>query len=416
MKSSSAPNHVLVVNSGSSSLKFTMYSMAPEQVLAKGIVERIGQGRPTMNYERIEDKLAFKKPVQVENHDDALRLVCAHLVDPETGVLHSLEEVDAIGHRVVHGRDVFHDSVIVNTQVKETIRECFSIAPLHNPANLGGIEACERVFPGVPNIAVFDTAFHHTMPPWTYLSAIPYEYYEKYGIRKYGFHGTSHKFVSQATAQYLQRPIGELRLITAHLGNGASITAVDRGNVLDTSMGMTALNGLIMGTRSGDIDPAVVLHLVRNGMSADQIDNLLNKQSGLLGLSGIGSGDMRDNIAAAEDGNLQARRAIRMFVHRLVSYIGSYFTILGGADALVFTGGVGENSAYIRALVLHQLACLNCFPDETANQSAIGTPATISTSESRLKAIVMPTNEELMIARETVRLLTVPSVTPPTAG
>ncbi len=416
MKSSSAPTHVLVVNSGSSSLKFTVYSMAPERVLAKGIVDRIGQGRPTMNYERIADGLVFKKPVQVANHDDALRLVCAQLVDPAGGVLRSLEEVDAIGHRVVHGRDVFHDSVIVNTQVKETIRECFSIAPLHNPANLGGIESCERVFSGVPNIAVFDTAFHHTMPPWTYLYAIPYEYYEKYGIRKYGFHGTSHKFVSQATAQYLQRPIGELRLITAHLGNGASITAVDRGNVLDTSMGMTALNGLIMGTRSGDIDPAVVLHLVRNGMSADQIDNLLNKQSGLLGLSGIGSGDMRDNIAAAEDGNLQARRAIRMFVHRLVSYIGSYFTILGGADALVFTGGVGENSAYIRALVLRQLACLNCFPDDTANQSAIGAGATISTPESRLKAIVMPTNEELMIARETVRLLTVPSVPPPTAG
>ena len=406
------PSHVLVVNSGSSSLKFTMYAMVREQVLAKGIVERIGQDRPTMNYERIADGLVLKKPVQGANHEDALRLVCAHLVDPQTGVLRNLAEVDAIGHRVVHGRDVFHDSVIVNAQVKETIRECFSIAPLHNPANLGGIEACERVVPGLPNIAVFDTAFHHTMPPWTYLYAIPYEYYEKYGIRKYGFHGTSHKFVSQATAQFLQRPIGELRLITAHLGNGASITAVDRGNVLDTSMGMTALNGLIMGTRSGDIDPAVVLHLVRNGMSADQIDNLLNKQSGLLGLSGIGSGDMRDNIAAAEDGNLQARRAIRMFVHRLVSYIGSYFTILGGADALVFTGGVGENSAYIRALVLRQLACLNCFPDETANQAAIGTPATISTPESRLQAIVMPTNEELMIARETVRLLTVPGGMP----
>ncbi|MEI7436539.1 MAG: acetate kinase [bacterium] len=408
----SAPSNILVINSGSSSLKFTMYSMVREQVLAKGIVERIGQGRPVMKYERIADGLVFKKPVQAATHDEALRLVCDHLVDPGTGVLRKLTEVDAIGHRVVHGRDVFHDSVIVNAQVKETIRECFSIAPLHNPANLGGIEACERVFPGVSNIAVFDTAFHHTMPPWTYLYAIPYEYYEKYGIRKYGFHGTSHKFVSQATAHYLQRPIGELRLITAHLGNGASITAVDRGNVLDTSMGMTALNGLIMGTRSGDIDPAVVLHLVRNGMSADQIDNLLNKQSGLLGLSGIGSGDMRDNIAAAEEGNLQARRAIRMFVHRLVSYIGSYFTILGGADALVFTGGVGENSAYIRALVLRQLACLNCFPDETANQSAIGTPATISTPESRMHAIVMPTNEELMIARETVRLLTVPGVAP----
>jgi acetate kinase len=261
----------------------------------------------------------------------------------------------------------------------------------------------------VPNIAVFDTAFHHSMPASSYLYAIPYEYYEKYGIRKYGFHGTSHKFVATATADLLGRPLGELNLITAHLGNGASITAVERGNVLDTSMGMTPLNGLVMGTRCGDIDPAVVLYLVRHGMSADAIDKLLNKCSGLLGVSGIGSGDMRDNIAAAESGNLQAQRAIRMFVQRLVSYIGSYHTILGGADAVVFTGGIGENSAYLRERVVGRLACLGCILDLEKNRQVVGKPAIISSPESKLKAIVMPTNEELMIARETVRLLTVPS-------
>jgi acetate kinase len=301
----------------------------------------------------------------------------------------------------------------VTSEVKNNIRECISLAPLHNPPNLGGIDACERAFKNTPNVAVFDTAFHHSMPASSYLYAIPYDYYEKFGIRKYGFHGTSHKFVSYATADLLGKPLGELKLITAHMGNGASITAVDRGNVLDTSMGMTPLNGLVMGTRCGDIDPAVVLYLVRRGMSADDIDRLLNKCSGLLGVSGIGSGDMRDNIVAAEGGNMQAQRAIRMFIHRLVSYIGSYYTILEGADAVVFTGGIGENSAYIRERTIRKLDCLGCFLDEEKNNQVAGQPAIISTPESKLKAIVMPTNEELMIARETVRLLTVPTMVIP---
>lgn len=386
-----------------------MYNMEKETVMARGIVERIGQSEPFLKYE-CNCSTAFKEQAPVTNHDDALRLVCTKLVDPKHGVLKSLGEVEAIGHRVVHGGENFHDSVIVTSEVKNNIRECISLAPLHNPPNLGGIDACERAFKNTPNVAVFDTAFHHSMPASSYLYAIPYDYYEKFGIRKYGFHGTSHKFVSYATADLLGKPLGELKLITAHMGNGASITAVDRGNVLDTSMGMTPLNGLVMGTRCGDIDPAVVLYLVRRGMSADDIDRLLNKCSGLLGVSGIGSGDMRDNIVAAEGGNMQAQRAIRMFIHRLVSYIGSYYTILEGADAVVFTGGIGENSAYIRERTIRKLDCLGCFLDEEKNNQVAGQPAIISTPESKLKAIVMPTNEELMIARETVRLLTVPTM------
>ena len=408
-----APVNVLVVNAGSSSLKFTMYCMDCERVLARGIVERIGGSEPFLKYEYNGGRV-LKEQVLVSDHDDALRLVCAKLVDPEVGVLKNLSDVEAIGHRVVHGGESFHDSVIVTSEVENIIRECFSLAPLHNPPNLGGIHACQRVFPSTPNIAVFDTAFHHGMPPSSYLYAIPYEYYEKYGIRKYGFHGTSHKFVATATADLLGRPLGELKLITCHLGNGASITAVDRGNVLDTSMGMTPLNGLVMGTRCGDIDPAVVLYLVRRGKTADDIDKLLNKSSGLLGVSGIGSGDMRDTIAASDAGNVQAQRALRMFVHRLVSYIGAYFTILEGADAVVFTGGVGENSAVIRERVIGKLNCLGCRLDPERNNNTAGKPGIVSTADSNLKAVVMPTNEELMIARETVRLLTVPERVIPT--
>ena len=401
------PVNVLVVNAGSSSLKFTMFAMDQEKILAKGIVERIGLNEPFLKYERF-DGTSFKEQAFVSNHAEALKLVCVKLVESDVGVLNSLMDVEAIGHRVVHGGENFHDSVIVTNEVKTNIQECAALAPLHNPPNLGGIEACQLVFEGIPNVAVFDTAFHHSMPASSYLYAIPYEYYEKYGIRKYGFHGTSHKFVSYATATLLNAPLGELKLITAHLGNGASITAVERGNVLDTSMGMTPLNGLVMGTRCGDIDPAVVLYLARRGMTPDAIDKLLNKCSGLLGVSGIGSGDMRDNIAAAEAGNLQAQRGIRMFVQRLVSYIGSYFTLLNGANAIVFTGGIGENSSYIREQTIRKLESLGCYLDPEKNNQAIGRPAIISTPESKLKAIVMPTNEELMIARETVRLLSVP--------
>lgn len=398
------PANILVINAGSSSLKFMIFGMTKEQMLAKGIVERIGLPDPRLIYQR-HDGRQIKDNASVRNHEEALKLVCQQLVDKDVGVIESLREVDAIGHRVVHGGEKFHDSTLITNDVKESIRQCISLAPLHNPPNLGGIEACERVFPATPNVAVFDTAFHHSMSPASYLYAIPYEDYEKYGIRKYGFHGTSHKYVAHATAKFLGKPLSDLNLITCHLGNGCSITAVERGRSVDTSMGMTPLSGLVMGTRCGDIDPGVVLHLMRRGWSADEIDHLLNKKSGLLGVAGIGSSDMRDVIHAAEEGNEQAKRALWMFVHRLVSYIGAYYTILGGADAVVFTGGIGENSAYIRARVIAKLSCLGCFLDENVNHDVVGRPAIVSTKESKLLAVVMPTNEELMIARETVRVL-----------
>ncbi len=409
------PINILVINAGSSSLKFTMYCMAKEEMRAKGIVERIGLKNPYLKYERYDGK-KLTEQAKVTNHDEALRLVCDKLIDPDYGVMKTLSDVEAIGHRVVHGGEKAHDSIIITEAVKKIIQDCAVLAPLHNPPNLGGIEACEKVFPNIPNVGVFDTAFHHSMKPASYLYAIPYEYYEKYGVRKYGFHGTSHKYVAQTTATFLGKPLEKLKLITCHLGNGSSITAIDQGKVVDTSMGMTPLPGLVMGSRCGDIDPAVVIFLVKQGMSADDVDKLLNKKSGLLGVAGIGSGDMRDVIQASEGGNEQANRALYMFIHRLVSYIGSYFTILEGADAVVFTGGIGENSSFIRSEVIDHLGCLGCFLDEKTNNEVVGRAAIISSPASSLKAIVMPTNEELMIARETLRILSSVGKTAGVAG
>jgi len=396
---------ILVLNCGSSSLKYQLFDMADKSVMAKGLVQRIGIAGSNIVHRKGDDGPKVTINTEILDHKDGIRKVFDLLVSADNGVVKSLNEIEAVGHRVVHGGDKFANSVLLTEDVLQAVRDCIVFAPLHNPPNLGGIEACERVFPGVPNIAVFDTAFHHSMPPASYLYAIPYEYYEKYGVRKYGFHGTSHKFVAQATAKFLGKPLSDLKLITCHLGNGASIAAVERGKSIDTSMGMTPLNGLVMGTRCGDIDPAVVLYLVRQGMKADDIDKLLNKKSGLLGVAGIGSSDMRDIITAAEHGNDQAKRALWMFVHRLVSYIGSYHTILGGANAVVFTGGIGENSAYIRARVIAKLACIGCYLDDAVNHEVVARPAIVSTKESTLLAVVMPTNEELMIARETLRVL-----------
>ncbi len=394
---------VLVINAGSSSLKFTMFRMGREQMLAKGVVERIGLKEPKLIYKR-NDGLSLEEPAEVLNHEDSMKLVCQILVDPEKGVLESLSEVQAIGHRVVHGAEKFSQSVKINDEVKRAIRMCASMAPLHNPPNLGGIEACEHAFPEVPNVAVFDTAFHQSMPAYSYLYAIPRELYEDYGIRKYGFHGTSHNFVAQAAAKFLDKPLDELKLITCHLGNGASITAINKGKVLDTSMGLTPLMGLVMGTRCGDIDPGVVIHLIKKGMTVDEVDNLLNKKSGLLGVSGTGSGDMRDLMQSIENGNENAKIAMDMFIHRLVHYIGAYFALLRGAHALVFTGGIGENNVEVRKLVISRLAALNCHLDEMEN-NVRGKLAEVSTPESKLKALVIPTDEELMIGRDTVRVL-----------
>ncbi len=395
--------HILVINSGSSSLKFTLFDAISETMLAKGLVERIGTPSANLQYQK-DNQGKIKQAVTADDHAEALLLACTQIIDPEHGVLKSLEEVDAIGHRVVHGGERFKAPTKVDDSVKKGITACAALAPLHNPANLGGIIACERVFPETPNVAIFDTAYHASMPPHAFLYAIPYKYYQKHAIRKYGFHGTSHSFVAQAAADRLGKPLSDVKLITCHMGNGCSIAAVNGGNVVDTTMGMTPLAGLVMGTRCGDIDPAIVLFLVRQGMTPDAIDDMLNKKSGLLGVGGINSGDMRDIVDATENGEEHAARAMRMFVHRAVLYIGGYFTILGGADAIIFTGGIGENSAYSRGHIVSALGGIGCKLDEERNR-IIGKETLLTTDDSTLPVIVIPTNEELKICRETVTLL-----------
>ena len=394
---------VLVVNSGSSSLKFTLYSMANKTVLAKGLVERIGLSNPKLNYQATgKDKL--EEDLSITNHSEALRAVCKKLVDPSHGVLKQLSEVQAIGHRVLHGGKTYTSPILVNDAVKEGIRKCIVLGPLHNPANLGGIVACEEVFPGTPNVAVFDTAFHQTMGPEAYMYAVPREYYDKYDVRKYGFHGTSHKFVYFKSCEFLGLDPDKAKVITCHQGNGSSLAAVKGGKVVDTSMGLTPLMGLVMGTRCGDLDPAAVFFMMRQtGATAEEMDSILNKKSGLLGVSGVSS-DMRDIESAMALGNKNAREAYNIFLHRLIHYIGGYFLILGGADAIVFTGGIGENGIPTRQKVVDRLNVLGCYLDHDANQCR-GKQVLISTPESKIKAVVTPTDEELMIAMETVSLV-----------
>ena len=398
---------ILVINSGSSSLKFTLFDMegGNNTVIASGLVERVGTPTPNLIIKRPDGFKFEESPEGVKNHSDGLRAVCAKLVDPQIGVLKSLSEVKAIGHRVLHGGEKITAPVKVDAEVKDIIRECIPLGPLHNPANLSGIEACEEIFAGVPNVAVFDTQFHQTMPPEAYLYAIPMEYYKKYGIRKYGFHGTSHRFVTLSTAEFLGRKPEDITIITCHLGNGCSMAAVKNGKVIDTTMGLTPLEGLMMGTRSGDMDPAAVLRMVDVGNTAKEVDTILNKKSGLLAIGGIGSGDMRDIVNAADSGNKDAALALKMFIRRIVKYIGSYYVLLGGADAIVFTGGIGEHSIPERKAILDGIACLGIKCDDAKNKECFGKAGVISTDDSAWKAIVMPTNEELMIALETVKTL-----------
>ncbi len=398
---------ILVINSGSSSLKFTLFEMAGGQntVVASGLVERVGTPTPNLIIKRPDGFKFEESPEGVKNHADGLRAVCAKLVDPQIGVLKSLSEVAAIGHRVLHGGEKITAPVKVDEAVKDIIRECIPLGPLHNPANLSGIEACEEIFAGVPNVAVFDTQFHQTMPPEAYLYAIPMEFYKKYGIRKYGFHGTSHRFVTLSTAEFLGKKPEDITIITCHLGNGCSMAAVKNGKVIDTTMGLTPLEGLMMGTRSGDMDPAAVLRMVEVGNTAKDVDTILNKKSGLLAIGGIGSGDMRDIVNAADSGNKDAALALKMFIRRIVKYIGSYYVLLGGADAIVFTGGIGEHSIPERKAILDGIACLGIKCDDAKNKECFGKAGVISTDDSAWKAIVMPTNEELMIALETVKTL-----------
>ena len=391
---------ILVVNCGSSSLKYQLFDMLTEEVLAKGLVERIGIEGSVLTHKPTGKE---KKIVQqtMQSHKDAIKMVLQMLVDPQYGVLSSMKEIDAVGHRVLHGGSKYAESVIIDEKVLDAIEEFVPLGPLHNPANLIGINACAEALPGVPMVAVFDTAFHQTMPKKAYIYAIPYKYYENNHIRKYGFHGTSHKFVSQRAAKLLGSE--NTKLITCHLGNGASVAAVKNGKCMDTSMGLTPLDGLIMGTRSGTIDPAVIKVLAdEEHMTINEIDNMLNKQSGVLGISGISS-DFRDLEQASEEGNERARLALDAFDYKVVCTIGAYAAALNGVDAIVFTAGVGENSPEAREAILTKLTYLGVELDKEANKKR-GEEIMISTPDSKVKVFVIPTNEELMIAMDTMNL------------
>ncbi|MDR2349065.1 MAG: acetate kinase [Deltaproteobacteria bacterium] len=397
---------ILVINAGSSSLKFTLFDMDDDKkVLANGLIERIGIEGTSMKYQNHKGE-KFQEPVPVKNAREGVKLATDFLTDPKRGVLSKLEDINAIGHRIVHGMEKISKPVTVTPEVKEVLKEGSLLAPLHNPHNLVGIEACEAVLPGVPNVGVFDTAFHSTMPPRAYLYGLPYELYENDHIRRYGFHGTSHAYVSGIAAKLDGRPAKDLRIITAHLGNGASITAVRGGESVDTSMGLTPLEGVIMGTRSGDIDPAIVIHLMKTkNLTPGDMDNLLNKKSGVLGLGGIGSSDLRDIEEAANKGNAKCALALDIYAYRIKKYIGSYMAALGGLDILVFTAGAGENSNTLRASVLNGLEGLGFKLDPEKNNVRSPEPRVISAPDSPVKVMVIPTNEELAIAEFTASVL-----------
>lgn len=395
---------VLVINCGSSSLKYQLIDMNTEESIAQGLVERIGiEGSVLTQKVEGRDKYIVKQPM--EDHKIAIQLVLGALVDKENGVISSMDEISAVGHRVVHGGEKFKSSVLINEEVKDYIRGCFKLAPLHNPANMIGIEACEELMPNTPMVAVFDNAFHSTMPEKAYLYALPYELYTKHGIRKYGFHGTSHKYVSQTAAEVMGKDIKDLKIITCHLGNGASVTAVKGGVSIDTSMGFTPLEGVAMGTRCGNIDPAIIPFLMKEeGLSIDEVDNLLNKKSGVLGISGISS-DFRDiEDAAFKEGVHRAQLALDIFEYKVKSTIGAYAAIMGGVDAIVFTAGVGENVPETREGILKGLEFLGVEVDPERN-NVRGKVREISKEGSKVKAFVIPTNEELVIARDTVELI-----------
>ena len=395
--------NVLVINCGSSSLKYQLIETDSETVLAKGLCERIGiDGSAITHTPKGGDKVTTTVPMK--DHTDAVKLVIEKLTDTNVGVIKSLDEIDAVGHRVVHGGEKFATSVVIDDEVMEAIAECNDLAPLHNPANIIGINACREVMPGVPMVAVFDTAFHQTMPDKAYMYGIPYEYYEKYKVRRYGFHGTSHDFVSKRAAEILGKKREELNIIVCHLGNGASISAVKKGQSVDTSMGLTPLEGLIMGTRSGDIDPAIVSFIAdKEGITADEVVNILNKKSGVLGLSGGISSDFRDLGDAAESGNEMAKNTLDAYAYRVAKYIGAYMVAMGGVDVIVFTAGIGENNAIVRALVGNYLTCLGTSIDPEKNKLR-GEEVILSAENDKVVTMVVPTDEELAIARETVRL------------
>ena len=396
--------NVLVINCGSSSLKYQLINSDSETVLAKGLCERIGIDGSAITHQR-EGEGKVKTEVVMKNHTDAVNFVIEKLTDAEVGVIKSLDEIDAVGHRMVHGGEEFAGSCVITDEVIKVVESCNDLAPLHNPANLIGIAACKEVMPKVPMVGVFDTAFHQTMPKKAYLYGIPHEYYDKYKVRRYGFHGTSHDFVSNRAAQILGKDRKDLKIIVCHLGNGASITAVKNGESVDTSMGLTPLEGLIMGTRSGDLDPAIVTFIAeKEGISASEVIDICNKKSGVLGLSGGFSSDFRDLAEAAAEGNDMAKTALEAYAYRVGKYIGAYTAAMNGVDVICFTAGAGENNAEVRALIGQYIGFLGTNIDPEKNKVR-GEEIILSDEGSKVVTMVVPTDEEMAIARETVRLV-----------
>jgi acetate kinase len=393
---------ILVVNCGSSSIKYQLIDMENENLMAKGYLEKIGLPDSFLTHNVNGEKHKIEQVIK--NHEEGITLVLNQLTHSEYGVINSLDEIGAVGHRVVHGGEKFSSSVLINDEVVDAMRQCIPLAPLHNPAGITGIEACEKVLPGVPMVAVFDTSFHQTLPEKAYLYTIPYEYYEKYGIRKYGFHGTSHRFVSKRVAQILNKPVEDLKIVTCHLGQGGSLCAVEGGKSVDTSMGLTPLAGIPMGSRSGDIDPSIVTFLMKNeNLTPDEMDTILNKKSGKLGVSGI-SFDDRDIEKAAEEGNQRAKLAIDTFAYQVAGYIGRFVAQMNGVDVITFAGGVGENGLEVRKQICDYLTFLGIQIDDSKNNCR-GKEVEISTPDSKVKVFVVPTNEELMIARDTMEIV-----------
>ena len=398
--------NILVINAGSSSLKYQLLNPETGDLLAKGLCERIGIDGKFTYKPQVEGKETLKAiDVAMPTHSEAIQTVLDALVDPKNGVVSSMSEIDAVGHRVVHGGEAFAGSVLITDEVMKALEDCIPLAPLHNPANITGIKACEACMPGVPMVGVFDTAFHQTMPPKAYMYALPYEYYEEDKVRRYGFHGTSHKYVSQRAAAMLGKPIEELKIVTCHLGNGSSICAVDGGKSVDTSMGFTPLAGLPMGTRSGDVDPGILQYLMnKHGYSIDEMLNILNKKSGVEGLSHISS-DFRDLEAASRAGDPVAQLARLTFAYAVKKYIGAYAAAMNGLDAVVFTAGVGENDTFIRNGICQGMEWLGIDFDTEANESLRGVEAFLTKPESKTKVLLIPTNEELMIAIDTANIV-----------
>lgn len=401
---------ILVINCGSSSLKYQLINTINQEVIAKGLVEKIGSPDAILVHHKNENQYIIDRVKQlkhnllIENHKTAVELVTKILLCTKVGVITSMSEINAVGHRVVHGGEKYASSVIINDQVMQTLNECSKLAPLHNPANLIGILACRELMPNTPMVAVFDTAFHQTMPIEAYIYSLPYEIYTKYKVRRYGFHGTSHQYVAQEAARFIDKNLNQLKIISCHLGNGASIAAIKYGKSIDTSMGFTPLAGITMGTRCGDIDPSIVNYLVQEmNLSITEIENMMNKQSGVLGLSGI-SNDFRDVEKAATEGNTRAQLALNVFTYQVKKYIGAYTAAMNGVDVIIFTAGLGENDPAIRAKILEGVSFLGVDLDHEKN-NVRGKTQIISSASSKVTALLIPTNEELMIAKETQNLI-----------